>query len=565
VRLALNTLRFRIASGETALVVGIVVIALIGLGALRTLRDTVTGELASLSQSLQESNELAISLFDQMRAAEQYLTDRSASALAAFKLAGESSYRSQRRLQLANELPLTDRLVIGRIGTLHAQAEVYYSVAHANQDLGRRTEALAAAASARDYATQLVESIRQFLAAQTQHTEATSSGLREIAADRMLSSITVLAASLLAAVAIGVVTLRSVERPLARLAGAATRFGDGDLRPVSLGEMPTELQDLTDAMDRLGQTLRSLVRGVTEESERIAAAAEDLSAISQGLAASGSDISTATVEISGGAQEQVEGLDRSSTAAAELQAAAEDTRRISSRVSELGAGIKRLTETYESDVSGLGAALAELNELARKTQQQVQDLDTLSQPIYEFIDLIKQISSQTNLLALNAAIEAARAGERGVGFSIVAEEVRQLADSSSTAAEQVTTTVKRIRDQVAALADTMAVSRARVGVLDPVSHGLAEALASIGQAVAEIENESKLMTEQATAHLGAMGRILVSLRAASETARVHAQSSEEVAAAAEQQGASTEEMAAQAGELSSAAARLRSLVRSFRS
>jgi methyl-accepting chemotaxis protein len=565
VRPAFNTLRFRIAIGETALVVGIVVIALIGLGALRTLRDTVTGELASLSRSLQESNELAVSLFDQMRAAEQYLTDQSANTLAAFKTAGESSYRSQRRLQLVSGLPPTDRLVIGRIGTLHAQAEVYYSLAHANQDLGRRAEALAAAASARDYATQLVESIRQFLAAQTQHTEATSLGLREIAADRMLSSITILAASLLAAVAIGVVTLRSVELPLARLAGAAMRFGDGDLRPVSLGEMPTELQDLTDAMDRLGQTLRSLVRGVTEESERIAAAAEDLTAISQGLAATASDISTATVEISGGAQEQVEGMDRSSTAAAELQVATEDTRRISNRVSELGAGIKRLTDTYQGDVSAVGAALVELNELAKKTQHQVQELDRLSQPIYEFIDLIKQISSQTNLLALNAAIEAARAGERGVGFSIVAEEVRQLADSSSTAAEKVAATVKTIRDQVAALANTMTVSRARVGVIDPVSHGVAEALASIGQAVGEIENESKRMTEQATSHLGAMGQILVSLRAASETARVHAQSSEEVAAAAEQQGASTEEMAAQAGELSSAAGRLRSLVRFFRS
>ncbi len=564
-RLAINTLRFRIAIGETALVVGIAVIALIGLGALRTLRDTVTGELASLSQSLHESNELAVSLFDQMRAAEQYLTEQSAEALAAFESAGESSYRSHRRLQLLTDLPPTDRLVIGRIGTLHAQAEVLYSIAHANQDLGRRPEALAAAASARDSATQLVESIRQFLAAQTQHTEATSVGLREIAADRMLSVVTVLTASLLAAIAIAIVTLHSVERPLARLAGAAMRFGDGDLRPVSLGEMPAELQGLTDAMDRLGQTLRSLVRGVTEESERIAAAAEDLSAISQGLAAAASDISAATEEISGGAQEQVEGLDRSTTAAAELQVAAEDTRRIASRVSELGAGIKRLTETYESDVSAVGTALVELNEAAKTTQHQVQELDRLSQPIYEFIDLIKQISSQTNLLALNAAIEAARAGERGVGFSIVAEEVRQLADSSSTAAEQVTTTVKTIRDQVAALADTMAASRARVGVMDPVSQGVAEALASIGQAVGEIEDESKRMTERATAHLAAVGQILVSLRGAAETARIHAQSSEELAAAAEQQGASTEEMTAQASELSSAAGHLRSLVRSFRS
>jgi methyl-accepting chemotaxis protein len=80
----------------------------------------------------------------------------------------------------------------------------------------------------------------------------------------------------------------------------------------------------------------------------------------------------------------------------------------SNRVSELGGDIHRLAETYSGDVGAAGTALVGLGDLVQRTAEQVEQLDRLSQAIYDFIDLTKQISSQTNLLALNAAIEAAR-------------------------------------------------------------------------------------------------------------------------------------------------------------
>src|SRR5690606_34595288 len=80
--------------------------------------------------------------------------------------------------------------------------------------------------------------------------------------------------------------------------------------------------------------------------------------------------------------------------------------------------------------------------------QAVEDLGERSQRIGEIVDAISAIAEQTNLLALNAAIEAARAGEQGRGFSVVAEEVRKLAQGSAQAASQIAALVDGIRQDV---------------------------------------------------------------------------------------------------------------------
>ena len=510
------------------------------------------------------NNRLVTQLFEQLRAAEQYLTDGSAEARNAFRSGGEAAHIYQRRLQALPELSESDRLVVTQVGVLQAEAEVLYSFAHAQQDLGRRGDAQSGARLARERATEMLRLVGLLSTSQSVGAEATANSLALAATDREMLVWTVLAASVLIAVAIGVATLQSVERPLTRLAAAARRFGDGDLRPVALGRMPSELAELGEALDRLGGTLRTLVTEVVEESERIASAAEDLSAISEQLAATSGDVSTAMEEVSSGAQRQVAGLDESSAAAQTLHETTEDAGHVSGRVAELGASIHQLAETYGSDIDAAGNTLVELGNLVQRTARQVEELDELSEPIYEFIDLIKQISSQTNLLALNAAIEAARAGERGVGFSVVAEEVRQLADTSAQAAERVSGTITTIRDHVSAMTETMAAGRAQARGVGTVSQGAAEALRQIVTSVREVETESRRVAGQAAQNLTAVDNITRALKSASQAAQSHASSSEEVAEAAQEQGASTEEMAAQAAVLNRAAEHLRSLVKAFR-
>lgn len=75
-------------------------------------------------------------------------------------------------------------------------------------------------------------------------------------------------------------------------------------------------------------------------------------------------------------------------------------------------------------------------------------LSERSKQITDIVKVISEISNQTNLLALNASIEAARAGEHGKGFSVVAEEVRKLAENTKSSTEDIVNLTKKIEDQI---------------------------------------------------------------------------------------------------------------------
>ncbi|MFJ7921940.1 methyl-accepting chemotaxis protein [Lysinibacillus fusiformis] len=90
----------------------------------------------------------------------------------------------------------------------------------------------------------------------------------------------------------------------------------------------------------------------------------------------------------------------------------------------------------------------ELGEQSRKTTNSMNHLSERSKQITDIIKVISEISNQTNLLALNASIEAARAGEHGKGFSVVAEEVRKLAENTKSSTEDIVNLTKKIEDQI---------------------------------------------------------------------------------------------------------------------
>jgi len=208
--------------------------------------------------------------------------------------------------------------------------------------------------------------------------------------------------------------------------------------------------------------------------------------------------------------------------------------------------------------------LLDVREVVQTTSKQVAQLAQQTAAIDDFVDLIRRISSQTNLLALNAAIEAARAGEHGRGFAVVAEEVRQLADESARAAEDVTHTTNAIRDQVEDVTATMAAGTAKVRGIEDVAGGAARGLAEIATAVEQVEQAAARVAQVAQQNREVTERLQERAHQATSQADAHASSAEQVSAAAEQQGASTEEMAATAGQLVQAAEKLRGLVKGFR-
>ena len=554
----------RISIAMFVLLALVIIVGWISFSSIRSIGRSSNDELNNLAQETDVGSGLVASVIGEIRAAQQYLLTPSEELKAEFIANGDSAYAAQRRFRDLRSLTNDERVTLNRIATKQAEIEVAYALAHALADVGRPDAALAQARAAHTPADSLVGMVRNLTSSQATQALTRAEGLRRRAARTEVVLGIIVLCIILGGLATIFYTRQSVNVPLRRLVGAAERFGAGDLRPVQLGDMPTELNLLAMTLDSTGAKLRTVVSEVIREAEQIGTSAGEFSAMSQELAASGHEISTAMVKVSTSADSQVRGMDKAGKALAELRQASSTTGEAASRVVRVGEDIRRVAAQHQGDVDAARRTLLDVREVVRTSATQVRQLAQLSASITAFIDLIKQISSQTNLLALNAAIEAARAGEQGRGFAVVAEEVRNLADSSARAAEDVTKTVQILLNQVRETSATMEVGTGKVEGIEHVAEAAARGLEEIAQAVQEIQMAAAQVEEEATLNRTIVDELTGTTSQAAQAAAEHAASSESVTAAAEQQNAATEEMAAAASELLSGANRLTSLVAEFR-
>jgi methyl-accepting chemotaxis protein len=560
----MRSLRSRVVGGMALLVGLVFVIALLGVNSIRALDQSVGRELSLLIESTDLGSGLVSSVAAEIRSAEQYLVRPGNGLRLQVLEEGDSAYALQRRYRGLKSLTTSDRYVVNEIADHQARVEVAYAMAHALTDLKRPDEARRYAELARFPSDTLLSDVRGLSLAQTSRSMASAADLGRQADHRRQMLWLLFFVSLVTGILIVFWTVRMVDRPLTQLVGAVERFGAGDLRPVRLGSMPTELERLSRAMDDMGGRLRSVVVAVVGEASQIGNSASDFSAMSEELAASSGEISTAMVKIAASAEHQVKGMEKADALLHSLRQIAEANAQAASRVGELGGRIQELAARHQADVAAAGQTLLDVKEVVRTSAGQVKELTRLSEPITDFIDLIKQISSQTNLLALNAAIEAARAGEHGRGFAVVAEEVRRLADSSATAAEDVAKTVQFIRNQVREVSHTMEAGSAKVEGIEAVAGAAARALEQISSAVGEVHGAAGEVEREAVANRRIVEELGLRTQEVSQSASEHASASEQVTAAAEEQSASTEEMAASAGDLLQGATRLTSLMQEFK-
>ena len=495
-------------------------------------------------------------VFDEIRAATEGRDQ--------FQIAAEAASQFQKRLDGLPGLTEADRITVNRIKQLQSMIHVDYSLAHADLDLGRTRDALTLTVAVRAPVTELTRLMRELSARQSDKAGAVGRRLAGVAREREIVLWLVLIATAIVGAVVGLFTLRWVEGPLVRLVTAAERFGSGDLRPVTTGRMPREFQVLADAMRQMGERLRGIVSEVVGAADKIAGSASDLSAVSEELAASSSEVSTAMLEIASGADSQRNELNATQSALEQQRRVTAEMSDAASRVARLGEEIRTVADRHRNDVAAAGTTLLDVREVVRTTATEVTQLAEQSAAIDDFVDLIKRISSQTNLLALNAAIEAARAGEHGRGFAVVAEEVRQLADESARAAEDVARTTRVIREQVEEVTATMAVGLAKVRGIESVAEGAARGLTEIVAAVEQVEQAAARVTRAAQENRAVTEQLSAQAQQVVSRAVAHASSAEQVTAATEEQGASTQEMAAAAGDLLQAAEKLRGLVRGFR-
>lgn len=372
---------------------------------------------------------------------------------------------------------------------------------------------------------------------------------------------------LLLSIAVVFIVGNSIAKPIIKVVGYSERIAHLDVTqdvPETFLKRKDEIGALAKGIQVVISSLREFVKDVKTSSEQVAAVSVQLTASTQQSATAAEEVSRAINEIAKGASEQAGNTEEGSTKAALLgQTIEEDL----NYTQDLNAASRKVTVVVDEglkEIDKLTRISEESNGATKDIYEVILKTNESSQKIEQASNVIASIAEQTNLLALNAAIEAARAGDAGRGFSVVAEEIRKLAEQSSTSTKSIDLMVKELQnnsqDAVRTMERVSLISKQQTESVTNCQEKYRLIAYAMDEAIKAVEQLNVAGTQMEKTK----DEILLALQNLSAIAEENSAAAEEVTASMEEQTASIEEIAASSEGLSDLAQSLKTIIMKFK-
>lgn len=342
--------------------------------------------------------------------------------------------------------------------------------------------------------------------------------------------------------------------PFSSFLQAFNSMKSGDLTDdVKLNESFLKRQDeigrMANTFNEMVDELKELIDDIILQSNELDNAADIMNNTSQEVGSLAEQVGNSVQRVSAGAEEQIAQIEETSNNVTSFN---DQIKIIDNNSQQISNGADNVLDSIRKGNSSVDHSIDKITSVSEETTRVsmiVSNLGKMSQEIGNIVDLIYNISNQTNLLALNAAIEAARAGQAGQGFSVVADEIRILAEQTSGATEKIANLINNIQESVSDAVEVMghneelvAESVQAIKDTDVIFNEIEEVSTLLRNSIKMVVDGLKKMTKESQ-------RVEEAIKEISLISKNFATNSEEIAASSEEQIASTEEIVSAAERL----------------
>lgn len=350
-------------------------------------------------------------------------------------------------------------------------------------------------------------------------------------------------------IALAIFFSNKLATPIAHVTNRLATLAQGDFRHNAALETKISSTDeigrMSQALDTLQHNVRQMMKQAIDAAEKITTAVAQLNESADQSATVSSQVASSMSKVADSCNEQFAEMDRTKAQIGTLE------QHMSAFAGNLSQTVDAVDGTNRAAAQGatrVNEAVLQMQRIAESVSRSAEVITVLgeeSDKIGTIVDAIAAIADQTNLLALNAAIEAARAGENGRGFAVVAEEVRKLAEQSSTSADEITALITSIQEKAQNAVEVMQEGASQ-------AQGGTEAVDAAGRTFKEIAS----MVEHVASESSAMGSRVHELEQSTHSIRDSAESmnkmSRSVAAESQTVSAATQEQTAAVQQIAAA-------------